>query len=690
MILDQIDWAIIVAFFVVTLAIGVWVSRKAGSSAAEFFLSGRNMPWWLLGVSMVATTFSADTPNLVTDIVRQNGVSGNWVWWAFLLTGMLTVFVYAKLWRRSKVMTDLEFYEQRYSGKAAAFLRGFRAIYLGVFFNIMIMAAVSLAAIKIGGVMLGLSPVQTLLIASVVTVAYSSLGGLRGVIITDFVQFAIAMVGAVWAAYVVLSMPEVGGLDQLLAHESVKGKLNVLPDFSDMNVLIPVLILPLAVQWWSVWYPGAEPGGGGYIAQRMLSAKSEKHAMGATLLFNLAHYALRPWPWIIIALASLVIFPMSIDSDQKMKVSPAAVTLLNKEVQTKDVDFLVSRIAAKKDEAEKENKRKIAQSYTKLGIYVAAHHDDLKVKSLAYLNKLDYSKNQEKSDPLKFNSLVALQLKFPHVPINKLGQDLSYSGMLTFLPVGLLGLVIASLIAAFMSTISTHLNWGSSYVVNDFYKRFVKPEAKDKELVAVGRVSTVILMVFAAVFALLLENALQAFNILLQIGAGTGLIFILRWFWWRINAYTEIVAMFFSFFLAIYFQIIHPALGFAAIPAHIQLVLGVALTTLAWVITTLVTRPTDDPTLQKFYLLTTPGGPGWKKVRQNIQASGVALDQTSNDWQLPLEILGMVVGCFTVYSALFATGFWLYGKTTPALILTLLGVAGGFALFKIWGKLRTK
>ncbi|WP_299459763.1 sodium:solute symporter family protein [uncultured Microscilla sp.] len=689
MILDQIDWAIIVAFFVVTLAIGMWVSRKAGSSAAEFFLSGRNMPWWLLGVSMVATTFSADTPNLVTDIVRQNGVSGNWVWWAFLLTGMLTVFVYAKLWRRSKVMTDLEFYEQRYSGKAAAFLRGFRAIYLGVFFNIMIMAAVSLAAIKIGGVMLGLTPVQTLLIASVVTVAYSSLGGLRGVIITDFVQFAIAMIGAVWAAYVVLSMPEVGGLDQLLAHENVKGKLNVLPDFSDMNVLIPVLILPLAVQWWSVWYPGAEPGGGGYIAQRMLSAKSEKHAMGATLFFNLAHYALRPWPWIIIALASLVVFPMSIDNDQKMKVSPLAVKMLDKEVQAKDVDFLINRIAVKQRKAQKAN-NKNAKSYAQLGQYVAAHRNDLKVKSLAYLNKVDYSTNKENSDPLKFNSLVALQLKFPHVPIDKLGQDLSYSGMLTFLPVGLLGLVIASLIAAFMSTISTHLNWGSSYIVNDFYKRFVKPEAKDKELVTVGRVSTVVLMVFAAVFALLLENALQAFNILLQIGAGTGLIFILRWFWWRINAYTEIVAMFFSFFLAIYFQIIHTALGFAPIPSHIQLVLGVALTTVAWVVTTLITRPTDAKTLQSFYLLTTPGGPGWKKVRQQTKGAEVTLDSSSNDWQLPLEILGMVVGCFTVYSALFATGFWLYNQTTPALVLTLVAIAGGVGLFKIWGKLKTR
>ena len=285
--LSTLDWAIIAAFFIVSLIIGIITSRKAGSSSAEFFLSGRNMPWWLLGISMVATTFSADTPNLVTDIVRKNGVSGNWVWWAFLLTGMLTVFVYSKLWRRSGVLTDLEFYEIRYGGKNAAFLRGFRALYLGVFFNVMIMATVCLAAIKIGGVMLGLSPLQTLAIASVVTVLYSSLGGLRGVLITDFFQFTLAMVGTVWAANVLLDLPQVGGLDALLAHEEVASLTNFFPDFSDTESLIPLLIIPLAVQWWSVWYPGAEPGGGGYIAQRMLAAKDEQNAMGATLLFNI-------------------------------------------------------------------------------------------------------------------------------------------------------------------------------------------------------------------------------------------------------------------------------------------------------------------------------------------------------------------------------------------------------------------
>ena len=594
--LATIDWVLIGAFFVISLIIGIVVSKKAGSSASEFFLSGRNMPWWLLGISMVATTFSADTPNLVTDIVRQNGVSGNWVWWCFLLTGMLTVFVYAKLWRRSGVQTDLEFYELRYSGKPAAFLRGFRAIYLGFFFNIMIMATVSLAAIKIGGVMLGLTPIQTLLIASVVTVFYSSLGGLRGVLITDFFQFFIAMIGAIWAANVALNLPEVGGLSNLLSNELVADKLSVIPDFSSMSFkdLLPLFILPLAVQWWSVWYPGAEPGGGGYIAQRMLSAKDETHATGATLLFNAAHYALRPWPWIIIALCSIVVFP----------------------------------------------------------------------------------------------NLSDIQAAFPNVSEDLIGNDLAYPAMLTFLPAGLLGLVLASLIAAFMSTISTHLNWGSSYLVYDFYQRFVKPEASEKELVNVGRISTVLLMVLSAGLALALENALQAFNILLQIGAGTGLIFILRWFWWRINAYSEIAAMAISFILALYFQIVHEKLGFAPIEDEYQLIYGIILTTIGWVTVTFMAPSTDDKTLRTFYKVIQPSGSGWDSVIEKAASDGEPLAENPAKGRLPLEILCMVIGSLTVYSALFATGFWIYGKTTLALILTIVAAGGTFFLFKTWGKLQ--
>lgn len=585
-----IDWAIIAAFFVISMLIGVFTSKQAGKSAKEFFLSGRNMPWWLLGVSMVATTFSADTPNLVTDIVRKNGVSGNWVWWAFLLTGMLTVFVYAKLWRRSEVTTDLEFYEIRYGGKPAAFLRAFRAIYLGVFFNVAIMATVSLAAIKIGGVMLGLQAWETLLIASIVTVIYSSLGGLKGVLLTDFFQFFIAMAGAFGAAYYIIDLPEIGSLDYLLTHPNVADKLAILPDMSDMNLVIPLLLMPLAIQWWATWYPGAEPGGGGYIAQRMLSAKDEKNAIGATLFFNIAHYALRPWPWIIIALASLIVFPQISD----------------------------------------------------------------------------------------------LKEAFPAIADDKHGDDLAYSAMLTFLPTGLIGIVLASLIAAVMSTLSTHLNWGSSYIVNDFYLRFWKPEASDKELVMVGRLSTVILMVLAAVFALALSNALQAFEVLLQIGAGTGLIFILRWFWWRINAYTEISAMIISFIIALYFEFVNPKVGWIQIPEgqeYLKILVGVSLTTFVWVAVTLLTKPEKDTILLSFYRKVKPAAFGWKPLLNRYP------EEQQEPGRLPTEVGLMLIGSIMVYAALFAVGFWIYSMTTYAIIATIIAAIGGIVIIKSWKSL---
>ena len=398
--LEFVDWSIIFGFFVITLLIGLWSSKTAGKNPDEFFLSGRNMPWWLLGISMVATTFSADTPNLVTDIVRTNGVAGNWVWWAFLLTGMLTVFVYARLWRKSGVLTDLEFYEIRYSGKEAAFLRGFRAIYLGFFFNIMIMATVCLAAIKIGGIILGLSPLNTLLIASSITVIYSMLGGFKGVVYTDFFQFILAMSVTIWSAFYFIGLPEIQSLGNLFSHPNVINKLDLIPDINDREVFITIFILPLAVQWWSVWYPGAEPGGGGYIAQRMLSAKDENNAIWATLLFNFAHYAIRPWPWIIIALASLIIFP----------------------------------------------------------------------------------------------DLASISNAFPGIDEKFLKNDLAYPAMMTLLPKGVIGLMVASLIAAFMSTISSHLNWGSSYVVNDFYKALIKDDGDERALVNVGRISVICLI----------------------------------------------------------------------------------------------------------------------------------------------------------------------------------------------------
>lgn len=585
MILTTVDWIFIIGFFIVSLAIGIIVAKQSGKSTAEFFLSGRNMPWWLLGISMVATTFSADTPNLVTDIVRKQGVAGNWVWWAFLLTGMLTVFVYAKLWRRSGILTDLEFYELRYSGKPAAFLRGFRAIYLGVFFNVMIMATVTLAGIKIAGILLGFSPLQTVLIAGTVTVIYTSLGGLRGVIFTDFFQFILAMVGMVGAAYILLNLPEIDGLANLLAHDAVSEKTPLLPSFDNPAVWVPLLLVPLAVQWWSSWYPGAEPGGGGYIAQRMLAAKDEKNAVGATLLFNIAHYALRPWPWIIIALCSIVVFP--------------------------DLD--------------------------------------------------------------------SIRVAFPDMDPAFINDDLAFSAMLSKLPHGLLGLVIAALIAAFMSTISTHLNWGASYVIHDFYQRFINPDAGDKYLVNLGRVTTAILMVLAGALALLLSNALQAFNILLQIGAGTGLIFILRWFWWRVNAFSEIAAMLISFAIAIYFELFYQG----DMPSHVRLVIGVGITTVVWIGATFVTRPTKMDTLQSFVSKIRPHGVGWKPVLKSMGENAVV-----DDGSLGLELVNMLLGCAMVYGFLFCTGYFIYGEIVPGLITLGVAVISGYLLKRNWVKMR--
>ena len=621
--LESIDWAIIVAFFVVTLSIGAIVSKRAGKSSSEFFLSGRNMPWWLLGFSMVATTFSADTPLLVTGLVRGEGVAGNWRWWAFLLTGMLTVFVYARLWRRSAVLTDIEFYELRYSGKIASFLRGFRAIYLGVFFNVIIMAVVTLAAIKISAIMLGMHPLATIVVASVVVVIFSAMGGLRGVLITDCILFVVAMIGAIGAAYVAVTHAQVGGLAALFAHPALQDKMNILPrfDFStpeSTNLVVTVLVVPLAVQWWSTWYPGAEPGGGGYIAQRMLAAKDEKNATGATLLFNVAHYALRPWPWIVVALASLVVYP----------------------------------------------------------------------------------------------DLASLHEAFPNVPASKLNNDLAYPAMLTFLPAGLRGLVIASLIAAYMSTISTHLNWGSSYVVNDFWKRFLRPEASEKEQVRVGRISTAVMMLLAGGLALGLKDAVQGFDILLQIGAGTGALFILRWFWWRINPYSELTAMIVSFLVALAFfahstlgdylstqQLTQPALvdsGWNETVAGMlvyrfetwqQIVFGVAITTVCWLLVTYMTRPDDDETLFRFCQLIRPGGPGWRKVMDRAAAAGVPLDNPPSG--LPTGIACMVAGCVGVYSALFATGYWLYGQSIPAALLTLLALLAALFVYAMWNRVHS-
>ncbi|KPJ95819.1 MAG: Na+:solute symporter [Gemmatimonas sp. SG8_17] len=578
--LTHADWLVVLLYGLVALTAGVVFARRAGKTLQDFFLSGRKLPWWLLGTSMVATTFSTDTPNLVTDIVRTGGVSQNWMWWAFLVTGMCTVFFYARLWRRSGALTDIGFYELRYSGKPAAFLRGFRAIYLGVFFNVMIMATVTLAAVKIAGVLLGFDKYVTVLVAGTVTVIYSATSGLWGVVVTDLLLFVVAMVGSLAAAYFSLQHPDVGGLAGMVAHPALQDKLSLLPDFSDWQAVLPVFVIPLAVQWWSTWYPGAEPGGGGYVAQRMLAARNETESMLSTLWFNIAHYALRPWPWIIVALCSLIVYP--------------------------SLDTIIDR--------------------------------------------------------------------FPNLDPSIVRHDLAYPAMLIFVPHGLLGLVVASLAAAYMSTISTHLNWGSSYIVDDVYRRFVSPHRDERHYVLVGRMSTVVLIVLASFVALWLENAVQAFQILLQIGAGTGLIFLLRWFWWRINAWSEISAMIASFLVALYFQFGHEAIGFASLHPSLKLVLGVAITTVVWLTVTFLTAATERDTLQSFYDRIRPFGRGWRRV---VQVGPIESEQS-----ITAAFLSWFLGCVVVYAALFGTGFFVYGNVGWGLVCSTVVTVAAVALFR--------
>ena len=604
------DYSIVAIYFIGTFSIGFWSMIRAGKSSSEFFLSGRTMPWWLLGISLVSTTFSCDTPNLVTDIVRSDGVAGNWKWWAFLLTGLTTVFIYARLWRRLDLMTDIEFYEMRYSGKSAVFLRAFRTFYIGLIGNTLIMASVTLAIIKILGVLIGSDPLTTVLIAGLITMIFSMLGGFTAVLWADFVLFIIAMMGAVAAAWYVLYLPEVNGLSGLLSHPNVCDKLSFFPDFSNFDLVVIVLVIPLLVQWWSVWYPGAEPGGGSYVAQRMLAAKNEKHAIGATLLFNFCHYAVRPWPWIIVAFASLIVFP----------------------------------------------------------------------------------------------DIASLRTAFPNLPEQMIQNDMAYPAMLTFLPPGWSGLVLASMFAAYMSTIATHLNLGSSYMVNDFYHRFVNPNASEKQLVFAGRLWTVLLMILACALALQLHSALDSFQILLQIGAGTGLLFLLRWFWWRINAWSEIAAMSIAFPTALYFRLgngeetlhimlmktlfagnVPEALNFSV---SMQLVIGVAVTTIGWIIVTLLTPPTDEKTLREFLRKSRAGGPGWKDVVEKAKAEGDSLGFDENyRWPVPFGILCAIIGCVSVYSALFAAGLFLYGRFFTGCVLTVVSIASAIVLLASWKKI---
>jgi len=578
--LTRLDVVIALVSIVVCFAPALFYARRSGKGTAEFFASGQAAPWWLVGTSMVATTFSTDTPNLVTDFVRSHGVSYNWAWWSFLLTGMATVFFYAKLWRRSGVLTDLQFYELRYSGRPAAVVRGFRAIYLGFFFNLTIMTTVTLAAVKIANVMLGWDRLTTITVGGLTCILFASVSGLWGVLVTDLLQFALAMFGVIAAAVVALRQPQVGGLVNLL-HRTNPHVLSLLPDFSSWDVALVVFIIPITIQWWSVWYPGAEPGGGSYIAQRILASKNEKHALGATLWFNVAHYALRPWPWIIVALASMLVFP----------------------------------------------------------------------------------------------TLGDIQRAIPHVDPKLIGNDLAYPAMLTLLPSGMKGLLIASLFAAYRSTMETHLNWGSSYLVIDFYQRFIARGRGEKHYLWVSRGLTAFLMIAAGVSTYLIPTASAGFKLLLSIGAGTGLIYLLRWFWWRINAWSEIAAMLGSFLCTLTLYAGQTWWGWS-VPDPWPLILTVIIATAVWVAATFLTRPVDPGTLDRFYALTRPAGPGWKSVRAR---TGLPPSPDS----LPQALLGWTAGCAFVYSALFGAGNALYGRSGPAEVCLAMALVSGVVLYRV-------
>jgi SSS family solute:Na+ symporter len=577
--LQPIDWLIVVLSLAICFAPALLFGKRAGRSTSEFFASGRAVPWWLAGLSMVATTFSSDTPNLVTDIVRRNGVAGNWVWWAFVLTGIATVFFYARLWRRSGVMTDLEFYEIRYSGNAASVVRGFRAVYLGLLFNCMIMATVNLAACKIAGILFGLERWQTLLGVGLLNVAFAAHSGLWGVLVIDMIQFFVKMSAVIAAAYFALGAPQVGGLSGLVEKLSTMrgpGGVNylaMLPDFSsNWDLAVAVFVMPIAVQWWAVWYPGAEPGGGSYIAQRMLASRSERDSLGAVLFFNVAHYVLRPWPWILVALCSLLVYP----------------------------------------------------------------------------------------------DLSDIQNAFPHLNPRLLGHDIAYPAMLKFLPAGFVGLMVGGLIAANSSTILTHLNWGASYLVHDFYRRFVRQNADERHYVFVGRLVTIALFICSSGTVYLLDTAKDAFDVILQVGAGTGLLYLVRWFWWRVNAWCEVVAMVSSFVVSV--ALLTLSRSGVHFSTHLALVITVVVTTASWVLTAYVGPPTERRVLEAFYRKVHPAGPGWTAIRASAR---VPAEITAGE-NLPMALLGWVAGCTMIWSALFIVGNVLYGRLGVAAVLVIV------------------
>jgi len=578
--MQLIDWIIVVLYFVISLAIGLYYYRKASGSTEDFFLSGRQLPWWLAGLSMVATTFAADTPLAVTELVGQNGIAGNWLWWNMLIGGMLTVFFFAKMWRRAGILTDVEFIELRYSGKSASFLRGFKAMYLGIFMNCIIMGWVNLA---MGKILLGMFPeyvnngnvIYFLALAMLITAIYSAISGLWGVAVTDAFQFVLAMLGCIILAIVVINSPQIGGISGL-QEKLPEWALRFTPQIGGdtgtstgtggiLMMTVSTFLAFIGIQWWASWYPGAEPGGGGYIAQRMMSAKDEKNSLLATLFFQVAHYCIRPWPWILVGLASIVLYP---------------------DLAMKD-------------------------------------------KGLGFVRAMN-----------------------------------------DFLPTGLKGLMLAAFFAAYMSTIATHLNWGTSYFINDFYKRFISPGKDEKAYVAISRIMTIVFMVISVFVTMFMTSISGVWAFVIECGAGLGLVLILRWFWWRVNAISEIVATITPFIVygVLYFgkfDIAFPQTLFVIVP----------ITTIAWLVTSFITKPVEEARLNDFYRKVHPGGIGWKKISDK-------LPDVKPDSGYAILFLDWGLGIILVYMFLFGIGKIILGDMLTGLIFCAIGCAAGWIILR--------
>lgn len=620
--LQYLDVAVIVAFFAVIFAIAAYYSKKASKNTDEFFLSGRNLPWYIAGTAMVATTFAADTPLAITEIIAKNGIAGNWMWWNLAVGSVLTVFFFSRLWRRAEIVTDVEFTEFRYSGKAAAVLRGFRALYLGILMNAIVMGWVNKAMEKIFRVVFPDLDAFLLVVALVVIITiYASASGLVGTSRTDSFQFVFAMVGCIILAIIVVQLPEVGGMEGMQAKLSPY-VFDFLPRVGEVGlegVTSGVLALSsgafiahMGIQWWASWYPGADPGGGGYVAQRMMSAKDEKHSLFATLWFTIAHYALRPWPWILVALAALVLLPR--------EQSP--------EILQNENHVLYQQVV------------KVHQTQTLT----------VEARSQEFLDFYD-----------RYENTVDPGIMYPKL-------------MIKYLPAGLLGMLIAVFLAAFMSTIASQLNWGTSYIINDFYRRFLVKEGTDKHYILASRIS----MVFVIVFALLvtkyvLTTISGAWEFILSASAGTGTVLILRWFWWRINAWSEISAMITPF-------IILPIVTYGFdMKFPFTLYPIVAGTSVVWLIVTFLTKPTEEKKLLKFYTKVHPGGIGWKKI-------AAKLPDVKSDTGFGFMFVNWILGVVLVYTSLFGIGKLIFGEYLLAGFFMLLAVTSGFVIFRNLGK----